>query len=90
MNHLLYTTLLFQENVPTKVTGDVNSGLIYLAVAYGVVWFFIFGYLYNLNRRQARLRHEIDLLKQEATDSQEAPRPEQSQTGSANLSQMGG
>ncbi|NWJ97833.1 MAG: CcmD family protein [Chloroflexi bacterium] len=43
----------------------------YLALAYGVVWLFIFGYLYSLNRRQNTLRRAIDALKPEETAPQE-------------------
>ncbi len=69
LNQLTFYTIIFQDK--TQVTGDVNSGLFYLLAAYAVVWLFIFGYLYSLNRRQNRLRHEIDLLQQGENDLEE-------------------
>jgi CcmD family protein len=76
MSQLLYSEILFQEGKP-QVTGDVGSGLIYLVAAYAVVWLFIFGYLYSLNRRQAKLRQEIDRMKQEEAERQEPFQQEQ-------------
>lgn len=81
MNNILYTTILFQEGKP-QVAGDVGSGLVYLVAAYAVVWLFIFGYLYSLNRRQARLRQDIDRLKQEEAERQPSPQPEESRPAS--------
>lgn len=63
LNQLLFNLMMADEK--PVVTGDVGSGLFYLVVAYGIVWLFIFGYLYSLNRRQGRLKQDIERLKRE-------------------------
>jgi len=74
LNQLLLAGLLFQGK--PEVTGDVNSGLFYLIAAYAVVWLFIFGYLYSLNRRQSSLRRDIERLKQEEAEREQIRQPE--------------
>ncbi len=86
LNQILLAALVFQDT--SQVTADVNSGLFYLMAAYAVVWLFIFGYLYSLNRRQNRLREEINLLKQAETTREEAVR--ENQLDVSNPRQTGG
>jgi len=74
LNQLLLAGLFFQGK--PEVTGDVNSGLFYLIAAYAVVWLFIFGYLYSLNRRQSSLRRDIERLKQEEAEREQIRQPE--------------
>ena len=89
MNHILYAVAAFQEK--PAVTGDVNSGLGYVVAAYAVVWLFIFGYLYSLNRRQAKLRRDIDMMKQEEAERQSASfSSEENQPVSGRGRQVGG
>lgn len=38
-------------------------GLKHFLIAYSVVWILLFGYLWNLARRQKRLSEEIQALK---------------------------
>jgi CcmD family protein len=71
------------------VTGDVGSGLVYLIAACVVVWLFIFGYIYSLNRRQERLRREIELMKQEEAERQQ-PETRQAWSDASKARQMGG
>ena len=39
-----------------------NAG--YLFAAFAMIWAVIFGYVFNLSRRQRQLRREIDSLKE--------------------------
>ncbi len=82
---ITFAAITLQEDT-TKVTGDVGSGLVYLVAAYGVVWLFIFGYLYSLNRRQDKLRRDIEAMKQEEAIRQpDASEPSQSVSNSRQI-----
>jgi len=39
------------------------ENLVYLFAAYTVIWIALFAYLFNLSRRQDRLRQEMDSLR---------------------------
>jgi CcmD family protein len=50
-----------------------NAG--YLFAAYAIIWAVLFGYVLVLVNRQARLRREIERLRQLVKDK-ESPRPQ--------------
>jgi CcmD family protein len=56
----------FMQAAPSK--DQVDSGFGFVIAAYAVVWLLIFGYIYSLNRRQTKLRREVDALKQEEAE----------------------
>jgi CcmD family protein len=39
------------------------QNLVYLFAAYTIIWIALFGYLFNLSRRQQRLREEMNSLR---------------------------
>ncbi len=39
--------------------------LSYLFFAFGVIWLFLFAYMYSLSRRESELRRDIEQLKRE-------------------------
>jgi len=65
-------------------TSQVDSGFVYVIAAFTVVWLFIAGYLFWLQRRQDSLRQEVQMLRQEEAERQQnqATAREQSQVGS--------
>lgn len=41
----------------------MKGGLVYLFVAYSLIWILIFGYIYTLGRRMNALKKELEELK---------------------------
>lgn len=66
----LYVNFM-QTTPPLPGQDQVDSGFGYVIAAYAVIWLLIFGYIYSLNRRQARLRHDIEILKAEEAERQQ-------------------
>ncbi|HEX2909424.1 MAG TPA: CcmD family protein [Chloroflexia bacterium] len=73
-NALNFLGILIAQTKPT--TNQVESGFAYVIAAFIVIWLFIAGYLFWLNRRQEELRREVELLREE-----EAERLRTSQAG---------
>ncbi len=44
--------------------------LSYLFFGFGVIWLFLFAYIYSLSRREHNLENEIERLKQERREDQ--------------------
>ena len=44
----------------------------YLALAYGVIWVVLLGYLYSIARRQESLRHEVRAIEEALEGEPEA------------------
>ncbi len=60
----------------TKPTGDqVETGFVYVIAAFTVVWLFIAGYLFWLNRRQNSLQQEVEMLRREEAERQQNLNP---------------
>ncbi|MEI7555605.1 CcmD family protein [Candidatus Chlorohelix sp.] len=64
--------ILAQTVTPPPSQEQVSSGLIYVIAAYAVIWLFIAGYLYTIQRRQAQLKRDIDLLREEEERQKQA------------------
>jgi CcmD family protein len=47
----------------------------YLFLAYAFVWLIFILYAWNLSRRQARLKKELDELKSKVSESASTPEP---------------
>ncbi len=84
----LFVVLTNQTNPPPPTTEQVNSGLIYVIAAYAVIWLLIFGYLYTIQRRQAQLKREIELLKEEEANPG-ASNPAQVSAGKSGSQDLG-
>ncbi|NWJ48541.1 MAG: CcmD family protein [Chloroflexi bacterium] len=65
-------SILTQAVTPPPSQEQVSSGLVYVVAAYAVIWLFIAGYLYTIQRRQAQLKREIDLLREEEEEQKHA------------------
>ena len=57
-----------QATPPPPTSTQVESGFGYVIAAYAVIWILVFGYIYSLNRRQSKLRHDIEILKEEESE----------------------
>jgi CcmD family protein len=59
------------EDLLLQILKEVRN-LSYLFAAFGVIWLFLFGYLFSLARRERELRDEIERLKREREPKDEA------------------
>jgi CcmD family protein len=64
------------EQTPPPTQEQVNSGLLYVVLAYGAMWLLIFGYLFTIQRRQSQLKRDIEILKEDEAESGNVPNPE--------------
>lgn len=66
----LYVKLL-DTTPPLPSQNQVDNGFGFVIAAYAAVWILIFGYIYSLNRRQAKLRRDVEILKEEEAERKE-------------------
>ncbi len=59
------------EDLIKTVLMEVRN-LSYLFFAFGVIWLFLFAYMYSLSRREHDLQNEIERLKAERREDQMA------------------
>ena len=75
MNFTAITYFLGQVTTTTQTqptTQQVESGFVYVIAAFTAVWLLIAAYLFWLQRRQESLRQEVEQLRQEEADRQQA------------------
>lgn len=69
---LLELSLKFLDTTPPLPSQtQVDNGFGFVVAAYAAVWILIFGYIYSLNRRQAKIRRDIEVLKEEEAERKE-------------------
>jgi CcmD family protein len=63
---LFWLAAFFLQNEPAP---SPNKNLNFLFAAYVAVWLLIIAYLFSLSRRQKKLAHEIEAVKQMQRDA---------------------
>ncbi len=58
------------QDLLTTILMEVRN-LSYLFFGFGVIWLFLFAYMYSLSRRENDLRNDIERLKEERAEEQE-------------------
>ncbi len=77
---LLQLSVILLQTPPAAGSSQVESGFNFVIAAYAVVWILVFGYIYTLNRRQARLRRDIQTLQAEENERKQQLNSNQEQS----------
>jgi CcmD family protein len=56
---------VLSQTTTTPPPSSGGDGLIYVIGAYAAIWLLIFGYIYYIQRKQAALKRDIELLRDE-------------------------
>lgn len=58
------------EDLLKEILKEVRN-LSYLFFAFGIIWLFLFGYMYSISRRQNALRRELDEIKRQRGEAEQ-------------------